>query len=298
MSMQMIAGGVEAFAPAKLNLFLEVLGRRRDGYHEIETLMVVLDLGDRLSFEDDPRGMISLRCDEPTIPVGDGNLVVRAARRLKEEAGGIRGARIALQKAIPAEAGLGGGSSDAAATLSALDRLWNLETPEGKLETLAGELGGDVAFFLHPPAAICRGRGEIVEPLSVAPAFHFVLVRPPFGLSTPLVYRNVVIPPTPRCVLDTVRAFQSGDVDALGSSLFNRLQKAAELLRPELASVLDQLGKLAPRVRGVLLSGSGSTCFGLCRDLTAAHEVADIMEPLGLGWVRVATCGSQTEKAS
>ncbi len=298
MRIRPISGGVEILAPAKLNLFLEVRGRRPDGYHEIETLMVTLDLCDRLTFEDDASGEIRLTCNEPALPVGDENLVVRAAKRLRAEAGGLRGARIVLEKAIPSEAGLGGGSSDAAATLAGLERLWGLSAGVEALDAIAGVIGADVAFFHHGPAAICRGRGEKVEPVSGSPTYHFVLVRPPFGLSTARVYQRVQLPAVPRVVDETLAGFASGDAEHLGRCLFNRLQPAAESLRPELARVRDALGNLAPQVCGALLCGSGSTYFGLCRDQTAALEVADHLESLGLGWIRVATCGSPAENAS
>ena len=149
MIIRSIAGGVEVLAPAKLNLFLEVLGRRPDGYHEIESLMVAVSLHDSLTFTDDPSGEISLRCNEPTLPVGGDNLVVMAAERLKASAGSLRGARIVLDKAIPAESGLAGGSSDAAATLVALDRLWDLRLPR---EHCCEPGGGDRQRrdLLHP----------------------------------------------------------------------------------------------------------------------------------------------------
>ena len=133
MNIRSIAGGVEVLAPAKLNLFLEVWARRPDGYHEIESMMVAVSLHDSLTFTDDPSGKISLRCSDPTLPVGGDNLVVMAAERLKASAGSLRGARIVLEKAIPAESGLAGGSSDAAATLVALDRLWDLRLPRERL---------------------------------------------------------------------------------------------------------------------------------------------------------------------
>src|SRR5512135_520820 len=158
-----VAGGVEVLAPAKLNLFLEILRKRPDGYHELESLMVAVDLFDTLTFTADPSGAITLRCDDPTLPTDRRNLVVKAAERLKAESGCPRGATIELRKAIPAQAGLAGGSSDAAATLAALDRLWELRTPPGHLDALAGEIGSDVAFFRHAPIAVCRGRGECVE---------------------------------------------------------------------------------------------------------------------------------------
>src|SRR5436305_2766793 len=133
------ADGVEVLAPAKLNLFLEILGRRPDGYHELESLMVAVDLHDTLHLAVDPSGAITLRCDDPTLPAGRENLVVRAAERLKAESGCPLGAAIELDKAIPAQAGLAGGSSDAAAALVALDRLWELRLPPDRLHALARE---------------------------------------------------------------------------------------------------------------------------------------------------------------
>jgi 4-diphosphocytidyl-2-C-methyl-D-erythritol kinase len=211
-----IAGGVEVLAPAKLNLFLEVLGRRADGYHEIETLMVAVDLHDTLRLVDDPSGAVTLTCDDPSLPTGAENLVVRAAERLKAAAGIDRGVRIELAKAIPAMAGLAGGSSDAAATLLGLDHLWNLQTPPGQLDALAGEIGSDVAFFRHAPAAICRGRGERVEPVSLPVRYHLVLVCPPVGLRTADVYRHLTVPERPRPIGPIMEALASGETEQLG----------------------------------------------------------------------------------
>ena len=194
MRFRSIAGGVEVLAPAKLNLFLEVLGRRPDGYHEIETVMVAISLCDTLTFRDDPSGAIRLRCSDPALPVGADNLVIKAADRLREATGCRRGAEIDLTKVIPAQAGLAGGSSDAAATLAALDRLWDLRLAPERLDALAAEVGSDVPFFNHVPAAVCRGRGERVEPVSLMQTYNFVLVCPPVGVSTADAYRRVVPP--------------------------------------------------------------------------------------------------------
>ena len=195
-----IAGGVEVFAPAKLNLFLEVLGRRPDGYHEIETVMIATSLYDGLTIHDDPSGEIRLRCNDPTLPVDGENLVIKAADRLKAATGCPRGARFELTKAIPAQAGLAGGSSDAAATLAGLDRVWDLGLSREALDAIAAEVGSDVAFFNHVPAAVCRGRGERVEAVSLNDRYNFVLVCPPVGVSTAEVYRKVVPPERPRPV--------------------------------------------------------------------------------------------------
>lgn len=286
------AGGVEVLAPAKLNLFLEILGRRPDGYHEVETLMVAVDLHDTLTFADDPSGRITLHCDDPTMPTGLDNLVVKAAERLKGASGCDRGATIGLRKAIPAQAGLAGGSSDAAATLVALDRLWDLRTPPERLDALAGEIGSDVAFFRQAPAAVCRGRGERVEPVPLAGPLHFVLVCPHVGLSTAEVYRHLTPPERPRPIGPVVEALVNGRPDALGRGLFNRLQPTAETLAPALSRVGDALAGLGPSLDGHLMSGSGSAYFGLGRDLGAAQAAARHLETLGLGRVRVVSCGT------
>ena len=292
------AEGVEVLAPAKLNLYLEILGKRPDGYHEIETLMVAVNLHDRLSFADDKSGAITLTCDDPRMPGGGANLVVKAAERLKAASGSQRGAAIVLNKVIPAEAGLAGGSSDAAATLVGLDRLWGLNTSTEKLETVAAKVGSDVAFFLNGPAAICRGRGERVETLSLRSRLHFVLICPPAGVSTADVYRNLTPPDRPRSIGAVIEALDHGGPAALGRSLFNRLQPTAESIRPALTRVRDALAELShdlehgpPLLEGHLMSGSGSAYFGLARDLNAANIAAGRLEALGLGSVRVITCG-------
>lgn len=287
-----LAAGVEVLAPAKLNLFLEILGRRSDGYHEIETLMVAVDLHDRLLFADDPSGAITLRCDDPTLPIGGDNLVVRAAEALKAATGCPRGASIALEKTIPAQAGLAGGSSDAAAALVALDRLWGLRLSSDRLATVAGTVGSDVAFFLHTPAAVCRGRGERVEPWPSGWVRQFVLICPPVGLSTADVYRNVRPPARPRPIGPVLDALAREGPAVLGRSLFNRLQPTAEALCPALERVRNALEELCPsHLDGHLMSGSGSAYFGLARDPAAADAAARRLETLGLGRVRVVTCG-------
>ena len=286
------AGGLDVFAPAKLNLFLEVLGRRPDGYHEIETLMVTVNLHDKLSFREDGSDQITFTCDDPSLPIGSENLVVKAALRLKASTRCTRGASIALEKVIPAQAGLAGGSSDAAATLVALDRLWGLRLSEAKLDELAAEVGSDVAFFRQGPAAVCRGRGERVEPILLKEPRHFVLVRPTVGISTADVYRNLVLTGESRSLLPCLEALAGKPPADLGRSLFNRLQSTAERLCPEILRVRECLAELVPsHLDGHLLSGSGSAYFGLAGDLEAATDAAKRLESLGLGWVRVVSCG-------
>ncbi len=286
-----VAGGVEILAPAKLNLFLEILGKRPDGYHEVETLMVAVDLHDTLTFADDPSGRITLRCDDPSLPTDSANLVVRAAEALRAAAGRPLGASIDLRKSIPAQAGLAGGSSDAAATLLALDRLWGLRLAADRLDALAGEVGSDVAFFRHAPAAVGRGRGERVEPVPLPGPLHFVLVCPRVGVSTAEAYRRLVPPARPRPIGPALAALAAGDPGALGRALFNRLQPVAESIEPALGRVRGALERLGPSLDGSLMSGSGSAYFGLGRDLDAARAAARSLDGLGLGQVRVVTCG-------
>jgi len=150
-------------ASAKVNLALEVLGKRADGYHEIATVLQAVDLFDRIAVE--TADSLSLHTDDPDLPTDEGNLVMRAARLLQKAAGIETGARIRLQKRIPVAAGLGGGSSDAAATLWGLSRLWKLRWPTARLQELAVELGMDVPFFLGAGRAVARGRGEQLAPL-------------------------------------------------------------------------------------------------------------------------------------
>src|SRR5438874_4139070 len=147
-------------APAKVNLFLEVVGKRADGFHAVNTLMVAVSLVDTLEFASADDGLLDLTCSDPALSVGPENLVVRAANVLRRHTGSRAGAAICLTKRIPMQAGLGGGSSDAAATLVGLNRLWGLNLGADVLTTLAASLGSDVAFFLDGPAAWCTGRGE------------------------------------------------------------------------------------------------------------------------------------------
>ncbi len=233
-------------APAKVNLFLEVLRRRADGYHELATLMTAVSLYDTLRFRDDPSGSIRLRCDRPDLSAGPDNLVCRAAELLRRRTGRGLGADMRLWKRIPMQAGLGGGSSDAAAALAGLNALWRLGLSRAELAGLGSELGSDVAFFFAAPAAWCMGRGEKVEPLALGRPLDFVLVSPPVGLSTAEVFANVTPPADPLTGAEVRRAAEAGDVEELGRRLHNRLEEPAERLRPEVAAWRERLAVLGP----------------------------------------------------
>jgi 4-diphosphocytidyl-2-C-methyl-D-erythritol kinase len=263
---------VVVWAPAKVNLFLEVLGKRPDGFHAIATLLVAIRRFDRLRFKEDPSGQLRLTCNRADLATGPDNLVLRAARVLKERTGCSRGADIRLVKRIPMAAGLAGGSADAAATLLGLNRLWQLGVSAADLEELGATLGSDVPFFFHLPAAWCTGRGEIVAPIAVPRALDLVLVCPNFGCPTAEVYRRVQVPQTPVDGAELRAALTSGDIDVVGRLLHNRLQPAAESLAPQLVDLERRIAALPPA--GTLLSGSGSTLFALCRDRDDARRVA------------------------
>ncbi len=270
------AGAVRVRAPAKVNLFLEVLAKRADGYHDIATLMVAVSLYDTLEFKEEVSGQILLRCDHPDLSTGSDNLVCRAAELLRWHTGCTRGAQIRLHKRIPIAAGLAGGSTDAAATLAGLNRLWRLGLTRAELAELgtAGRpsLGSDVPFFFATPAAWCTGRGERVETCSLGTALFLVVVSPPVGLSTAEVYRGVAVPEAAEAGAAIRQAVADGNVEEIGRRLHNRLQPAAERLCPVIAALHAGLAGLAPA--GQLMSGSGSSLFALCRDHREALRVA------------------------
>ncbi len=292
-------------APAKLNLYLEVLGRRDDGFHELETLMVPVRIWDSLSITPIPpneraRGPIefSVRTGMPLrnapsqsadLPLVDENIVVRALELLRERSGCRAGARVELVKRIPISAGLGGGSSDAAAALRLGNRVWQLGWKRNQLAELSAELGSDVSFFLYDRAAICRGRGERVEPLPAMSRLHIVIVKPPAGISTSEVYRvhsartTAAEPAKDDHMQDLLSIMSSGRWGELRRWMTNRLQTAAAEISPwvnearELFARLDCLGHQ--------LSGSGSAYFGICRHAQHARRLAGILRSLGLGLV-------------
>ncbi|MBW3541211.1 MAG: 4-(cytidine 5'-diphospho)-2-C-methyl-D-erythritol kinase [Planctomycetes bacterium] len=288
-------------APAKLNLFLEVLGKRPDGYHELETLMVTVGLYDTLFVTETDSGEIRLRttgatgdpaaADGLAVPHDERNLVVRAARLLQQAAGARGGARIVLHKRIPAGSGLAGGSSDAAAALAALNRLWGLGLPAEELRRLAAELGSDVPFFLvQAPAAVCRGRGERIEPVRLPEGLWFVVVRPRSGLSTSQVFSHCRLAEQKQSTRPLVEALHRGRLDRAARHFHNALYEPAASLNPEVAQLRDWL-RSCP-VAGDLMSGSGSACFALCRHGRLARRLAARAraERLGSAWaVRLQT---------
>ena len=285
-------------APAKLNLFLRVVHRRDDGFHDVETVMTAINLFDTLSFERSESSEISLRvvmaatrnrhAHPPTaIPPGSDNLVIRAARLLKEYAGVIEGVRITLVKRIPSAAGLGGGSSDAAATLAGLNRFWNLSGTRAELLELAAQLGSDIGFFLGGSStAVCRGRGELVEPLQIPACLHFVIARPATGLSTPDVFKQCRPDDTGASVEEFVHSMKQPGLGRMVRLLLNDLQSPAELLNDDVRQLRHRFSKLP--ILGHQMSGSGSSYFGVCASSRHAGMMAARLRAAGVPWVHVA----------
>lgn len=263
--------GLRLNAHAKINLTLDVLSRRPDGYHEVEMIMQSIALHDTLEMELDKE--IVLTVSGIRVTAGQDNLVLRAARLLQQQAGPEAGARIHLHKEIPVAAGLAGGSTDAAAALRGLNRLWNLGLGNEQLVKLAAQLGADVSFCLTGGTAVARGIGEILTPLPPVPAFGVVLVKPAFEVSTAAVYRGLDLadlgrrPDTPAMV----GALQKGDLDLVARNLCNVLESVTLKLHPELQTIKKRLQEAG--CRGVLMSGSGPTVFGLTADQKTAGEI-------------------------
>jgi 4-diphosphocytidyl-2-C-methyl-D-erythritol kinase len=275
-------------APAKLNLFLEVLGRRGDGFHELETLMVAISLHDTLRFTEEPTPAIRLRCHgrggvDTSVPSGDDNLVVRAAKLLQAHSGTSRGATIDLWKRIPVSAGLAGGSTDAAAALLALDRLWELGMASQELLSLAAELGSDVAFFVRGvPAAICRGRGEEIHPVERSLELSFVVARPASGLSTAEVYRHCQVSSDPRSAQPLVELLADGRLADAARLFHNSLQQTASRLNREVTDLITRLDRQP--VLASAMTGSGTACFGLCATDRSARRIAGALVEGGVPW--------------
>lgn len=294
-----------ARAPAKLNLFLDVLGRRGDGFHDLETLMVPIRLADQVSFTPSPAAVGErpgeIRLDVCTswpvrfppprqdVPTGPDNLIVRSLELLRQRSGCTQGAVVELVKRIPMAAGLGGGSSDAAAVLRLANRGWQLHWSDERLLQLAAELGSDIPFFLSHGAAICRGRGERIERLPPLPPLYFVIVKPIEALNSGEVFSahdslGESAPQIARGQLNRLVAnLYIGGWRNVGMWMHNRLQAAASLLSP----CVDKLRRIFAELDfvGHQLTGSGSAYFGICRHAQHARRLATILRTRQLGLV-------------
>ena len=296
---------VMVWAPAKLNLFLKILGQRPDGYHEVVTLIVAVDRYDTLTLTPHDAGELTLDGRWATayargaggegslgfdaLPPVEQNLVYKALRLLQTRSGCERGAHVDLVKRIPPASGLGGGSSDAAAALMAGNVAWRLGYSREELMQLATELGSDVPFFLHQwrgegaTLAVCRGRGERVEPARAPAGLHFVVVRPSEGLSTIEVYRRYKVSQanahsridnstSGANVEELLTALAAGQLRAAAANFVNDLQPPASEISPTISVLSREFAKLQPIVHQ--MSGSGSAYFGWFRHEAQARRAA------------------------
>ncbi len=263
---------------AKVNLFLEIVGKRPDGYHDLETLFQEISLADDLTLSVLEKPEIQIQTDSLDIPTDKTNLVYRATEAFLKETGVSKGVQIHLTKRIPVGGGLGGGSSNAAATLEGLEQLFGISLPEAKSLEISKGLGADVAFFLKGGAAMGSGIGEKLEPLKKKKSFSLILVNPGFKISTADVYRSLRSTfNQPRHSAFSIReAFNQGDIQAMGENLFNRLEEPVFEHFPQLIRIKNLLKEAG--CLGSLLSGSGSTLFGITTDETKALAIKKIVE--------------------
>jgi len=276
---------MQVFAPAKVNLSLKILGRRDDGFHDIETLIVPISLCDEIKIDkDDAKEGIEFRCDDASVPQGDDNLAVRAAKTFLEAAKVKSGVAIELKKKIPHGAGLGGGSSDAATTLLALNELFKTNLPREALAKMGETIGSDVPFFIFQSAAICRGRGELVTPLKFHEPLSILLLKPAFVVLTEWAYSrwqdSREIPGVPYA------AQQFADQTFINELDHPVIEKFVFLAQLKMW-LLRQ-----PEVGAALMSGSGSTMFAVMRqngdvDLVAERAKSELDPEL---W----TCACET----
>ncbi|UQZ34227.1 4-(cytidine 5'-diphospho)-2-C-methyl-D-erythritol kinase [Paenibacillus sp. PK3_47] len=250
-------------APAKINLMLDVLHKRADGFHEVEMIMTMVDLADRLELSELKRDSIIISSQAGYIPLDEKNLAFQAARLIKDRYNVKTGVHIHLDKRIPVAAGLAGGSSDAAATLRGLNRLWRLNIPAQELQELGAELGSDVPFCVTGGTALATGRGERLTPIAGPPQCWVILAKPPINVSTAEVYgrvraNNIAVHPSASRMQ---QALEAGDFAAVCAGLGNVLEDVTLKLHPEVQQLKEAMVKLG--ADGVLMSGSGPTVFGL-----------------------------------
>ncbi len=270
--------------PAKINLFLKILSKRTDGYHEVITVMQTIDMHDRLLFREKKSG-ISIQCREASVPTDENNLVFKTAQLLLNETGARRGVEVEIQKQIPVAAGLGGASSDSAAAFIALNRMWNLGLTKGDLAGLSSRIGTDVAFFVHLArddfsgfsggTSLGKGRGNEMTCLTPLPPIWLVLVAPAFAVSTKWVYENLNFKLTTKGMDSKMieEASKTGDIRLISKLLFNRLEETVIRKHPVIGQTKEEL--LRKGAIASLMTGSGPVVFGLAPDENKAREIAE-----------------------
>lgn len=259
-------------APAKINLSLDVLGKRQDGYHEVKMIMTTIDLADRLELTELSEDRIEIVSHNRYVPDDQRNLAYQAAKLLKERFQVKKGVSISIEKTIPVAAGLAGGSSDAAATLRGLNKLWNLGLKIDELAELGAEIGSDVSFCVYGGTAIATGRGEKIEHIKTPPSCWVILAKPHIGVSTADVYGNLQLNRvTHPDVERMVKSINSGDYEGICDAVGNVLEDVTFNMHPEVARIKAQMKRFG--ADAVLMSGSGPTVFGLAHHDSRMHRI-------------------------
>lgn len=260
-------------AYAKVNVGLDIVGKTDNGYHLLKSIMQQIDLYDEITVEKVPAGIV-LDSDSNEIPLDETNLAYKAAKLMLEEYGIEGGVKIYIKKNIPMAAGMAGGSTDGAAVLIGINEIYGLGLTNAELREKGVRLGADIPFCIYGGAAICEGIGEKLTPLAAVPDMAFVIAKPPIGISTKYVYTHLQLDSVAHPDMDTIiKAYESGDVKTVASKLGNVLESVSEKENEIITSLKNAM--LSEGAMGSLMSGSGPTVFGICKDLEAAEKVAD-----------------------
>ncbi|MET0787303.1 MAG: 4-(cytidine 5'-diphospho)-2-C-methyl-D-erythritol kinase [Paenisporosarcina sp.] len=259
-------------APAKINLTLDVLHKRPDGFHEVEMIMTTVDLADRIGLESRDDGIIKIISADRYVPDDQRNLAYQAAKLLKDIYNVQAGVSIVLEKKIPVAAGLAGGSSDAAATLKGLNRLWNLQLTPDQLAEHGAKIGSDVSFCVYGGTALATGRGEKILKLPSPPNCWIILAKPSIGVSTADVYGNLKVEEVKHPnTNEMIRAIKEKDYELMCASMGNALESVTLKLYPEVSMIKEQMMKFG--ADAVLMSGSGPTVFGLVQHESRVNRI-------------------------
>lgn len=259
-------------APAKINLSLDVLRKRNDGYHEVRMIMTTIDLADHLELTPLEENRIEVVSHNRYVPDDQRNLAYQAADLLKRRFGIRQGVSIAIEKTIPVAAGLAGGSSDAAAALRGLNKIWGLGLSMDELAEIGAEIGSDVSFCVYGGTAIATGRGEKIEHIPAPPPCWVILAKPQIGVSTAEVYRNLQLDRITHPNVDQmIRSIQHSDYEGICHSVGNVLEDVTFRMHPEVAHIKEQMRRFG--ADAVLMSGSGPTVFALAQHDSRMHRI-------------------------
>ncbi|WP_028274870.1 4-(cytidine 5'-diphospho)-2-C-methyl-D-erythritol kinase [Atopococcus tabaci] len=259
-------------APAKINLNLDVLGKRDDGYHEMRMVMTSIDLADHLTFKPLEEDRIVLHSNSGFMPLDERNIVYKTALLVKERFNVTKGVDITIDKQIPIAAGLGGGSSDAAATLRGLNRLWNLGQSLEDLALLGAEIGSDVPYCVHGRTAHATGRGEKIELIEEIPQCWVVLVKPRKGISSWMIFENLNVESLQRYnTEEMLEAIKNHDYEQVAKHAGNALEQVSVEKQPAIKQIKEKMLQFG--ADAALMSGTGPTIYGLCKHSSRAHRV-------------------------